>query len=69
LELADLLAEKYRIYHFCEQIEQNELSFDYLLKNGKLKQRNAIKLLELKNYPPEVVKEAYSRVEKILKSV
>ena len=29
IELADLLAEEYELYHFCEQIEQNQLHFDY----------------------------------------
>jgi DNA mismatch repair ATPase MutS len=60
LELVDLLAGECRMYHFCEQIDQNELSFDYLLKTGKLNHRNAIRLLELQGYPPEVVAEAYT---------
>ena len=58
LELADLLTDEYELYHFCEQIELGRLHFDYLLKQGKLKHRNAIKLLELENYPEKVVAEA-----------
>ena len=58
LELADLLADEYELYHFCEQIENNRLHFDYLLKYGKLKHRNAIKLLELEGYPESVIAEA-----------
>ena len=65
IELADLLAEEYELYHFCEQIEQNRLYFDYLLKNGKLKHRNAIKLLELEGYPESVVAEANRIVGKL----
>jgi len=65
LELADLLAEEYELYHFCEQIEQNRLHFDYLLKQGKLKHRNAIKLLEIEGYPDSVIAEANAIVGKI----
>ena len=58
IELADLLSEEYELYHFCEQIEQNRLHFDYLLKHGKLRHRNAIKLLEIEGYPESVIVEA-----------
>jgi hypothetical protein len=59
LELADLLAKEYRMYHFCELIDQDELTFDYLLKSGKLKHPNAIRLLEIQGYPQEVITDAY----------
>ena len=58
IELADLLSGEYELYHFCEQIQQNRLYFDYLLKRGKLKHRNAIRLLELEGYPESVIAEA-----------
>ncbi|MDR2900582.1 MAG: hypothetical protein LBV20_03560 [Treponema sp.] len=58
IELADLLAGEYELYHFCEQIETDRLYFDYLLKHGKLKYRNAIRLLEIEGYPPSVIAEA-----------
>jgi len=64
IELADLLAGEYDLYHFCEQIEQNQLYFDYLLKQGKLKNHNAIRLLEVVGYPEDVVSEAISITEK-----
>jgi len=64
IELADLLAGEYDLYHFCEQIEQNRLYFDYLIKQGKLKNRNAIRLLEIEGYPESVVSEALSITEK-----
>ena len=66
IELADLLADEYELYHFCEQIEQNYLHFDYLLKRGKLKHRNAIKLLEIEGYPKNVIAEANTIVEKFI---
>ena len=65
LELADLLAGEYELYHFCEQIQQNRLYFDYLLKHGKLKHRNAIRLLEMEGYPEKVVAEAYTIVGRL----
>jgi DNA mismatch repair ATPase MutS len=58
IKLAELLAEEYELYHFCEQIEQNQLHFDYLLKQGKLRHRNAIRLLEIEGYPENVISEA-----------
>ena len=66
IELADLLAVEYDLYHFCEQIEQNQLYFDYLIKQGKLKNRNAIRLLEIEGYPESVISEAISITEKIV---
>jgi DNA mismatch repair ATPase MutS len=65
LELADLLSEEYELYHFCEQLDQGQLHFDYLLKHGKLKHRNAIKLLELEGYPINVIEEANIIVKRL----
>jgi len=39
-------------------VESKELHFDHKLKFGPLTTRNAIKLLELANYPKEVIDEA-----------
>ena len=59
IELTDLLVkENYDLYHFSEQIKNNNLVFDYQLKPGKLKTRNAIKILELYNYPSVIIKDA-----------
>ncbi|WP_439130925.1 MutS-related protein [Polaribacter sp.] len=59
IELTALLQkENYELYHFSEHINNNELIFDHKLKSGKLKTRNAIKILEIYNYPKEVVKNA-----------
>ncbi len=51
IELADMLAREYDLYHFTETIEAGQLHFDFALKAGPLKTRNAIKILELSNYP------------------
>lgn len=64
IELADLLAGTYELYNFSETIENDTLSFDYKLKPGKLTRRNAIRILELCRYPPEVIDQAYRIADK-----
>lgn len=58
IELSDMLESQYDLYHFTETIENGELYFDHKIKSGQLKTRNAIKLLELANYPKEIIDEA-----------
>jgi DNA mismatch repair ATPase MutS len=58
IELADMLKGEYDLYHFTETIENHELHFDHKIKSGQVKTRNAIKLLELSNYPAEIISEA-----------
>jgi DNA mismatch repair ATPase MutS len=58
IELADLLESEYDLYHFTEIVESNELRFDHSIKPGQLKTRNAIKILELSNFPTDLVSEA-----------
>ncbi|WP_194972459.1 MutS-related protein [Aquiflexum lacus] len=58
IELVDLLAQEYDLYHFTETVENKALHFDHTIKSGQLKTRNAIKILELSNYPADVIKEA-----------
>ena len=58
IELADMLANEYDLYHFTETVENNELHFDHRIKTGQLRTRNAIKILELSNYPADVIREA-----------
>ena len=58
IELADMLKDEYDLYHFTETIENEELHFDHRIKAGPLRTRNAIKLLELSNYPAGIINEA-----------
>ena len=59
IELTELLVnDGYELFHFSEKIEKNELLFDHKLKKGKLKTRNAIKILELYGYPKEIIFDA-----------
>jgi len=65
-ELSDMLKENYDFYYFSEEVDsQNGLKFDYKLKKGISKTRNAIKLLEYVGYPKEIVENAYKRVERM----
>jgi len=58
IELTDMLSDEYELYHFSEVVDEKTIGFDYKLKEGKLKNRNAIRILEINNYPKEVVSEA-----------
>ncbi len=58
IELADLLKHEYQLYHFSEKVDHKTVAFDYRLKEGKLKNRNAIRILEINNYPEDIIKEA-----------
>jgi hypothetical protein len=58
IELADMLDNEYDLYHFTELVENNELHFDHSIKAGQLRTRNAIKILELSNYPADIIREA-----------
>jgi DNA mismatch repair ATPase MutS len=58
IELAEMLKNEYDLYHFTETIESDELYFDHKIKSGQLRTRNAIRLLELANYPIDITREA-----------
>jgi ABC-type Na+ transport system ATPase subunit NatA len=58
VELAELLVEGYDLYHFCEQVDGCHIDFDYKIKHGVLKTRNAIRILEMNGYPASVVEDA-----------
>ena len=58
IELADLLKDEYELYHFSEIVDQKTVDFDYKLKEGKLKDRNAIRILQINDYPEDIIREA-----------
>jgi len=59
IELTTLLAkEHYKLYHFSEAIEKDNLFFDHKIKEGKLTTRNAIRILDIYEYPAEIIKDA-----------
>lgn len=65
IELADMLRDSYQLYHFSEKVDHQTVDFDYKIKPGKLRNRNAIKILEINNYPPEIINEAIA-ISKVL---
>jgi hypothetical protein len=59
IELADLLGnDNFTLYHFSENISADNLVFDHKIKSGKLQKRNAIKILDLYNYPKSIIIDA-----------
>ncbi len=59
IELADLLKNEFDLYHFSEKVNNKTVDFDYKLKDGKLTNRNAIRILQINNYPENIIEEAY----------
>lgn len=58
IELADLLDSEYELHHFSEIVDHKTVDFDYKLKDGRLKNRNAIKILQINSYPENLIREA-----------
>jgi DNA mismatch repair ATPase MutS len=58
LELAELLGDDYAIYSFEELVNDKRLVFDYKIKEGLLKNKNGIAILQSLGYPDSVVKDA-----------
>ena len=58
IELAELLKDEYVLYHFSEKVDHKTVDFDYKLKEGKLKNRNAIRILQINDYPDDIINEA-----------
>lgn len=63
-ELTDLCSNSHNFYHFSEKVDDKKgLSFDYKIKEGTLKTRNAIKLLKYIGYPDEIIDDANRELE------
>lgn len=58
IELTEIAGEVYTNYHFRESIENGEVLFDYKIHDGPSQTRNAIKLLEILDYPESVTARA-----------
>jgi len=65
IELQDLLCSTFKMFHFSEQVEDGKYFFDYRLQHGVCSSGNAIKLLEIMNYPQSITNEAKQIVKKI----
>ena len=65
IELQYLL-KNFSMYHFSEQVENDKFFFDYKIKEGPCTSGNAIKLLELMDYPNTITTEASEMAKKLL---
>ena len=57
--MIELLEEGFERGYFYEREQEGELKFDYKFKIGKNYLTNAIRILELNNYPQEIIDDAY----------
>lgn len=58
LELAKMLSTEFDLYHFTETIEDEQLHFDHKIKHGPLTSTNAIRILEIAEFPKEIILQA-----------
>jgi DNA mismatch repair ATPase MutS len=64
LELTTLVSDRFDNYHFQEDIKENDIEFDYILRKGPCTSRNAIAILRYLGYPKEIFENANRQVEK-----
>lgn len=58
IELTKLLNGEYDNFHFCEQIQEKDIVFEYKIHEGAATSKNAIKLLEYVGFPEEIIEDA-----------
>ena len=58
MEITELLNDCYTNYHFSENIIDNNIYFDYKLKEGPSNTTNALKLLEIMDFDSEIINTA-----------
>ncbi|MBQ7863996.1 MAG: hypothetical protein IJ353_05980 [Lachnospiraceae bacterium] len=58
IELTYMLEHCFTNYHFEEQIFEDNITFDYQLKEGRATTQNAIALLGMLGYPEEIIEKA-----------
>ncbi len=68
IELTELLKDEFDNYHFEEDVKEGDVYFNYKLQSGRATTRNAIKLLELMGYAPEIIKKAAAQAEHFVES-
>lgn len=58
IELTRILENDVKNIHFSETFVQDDLEFDYQVKHGPSRTRNAIKLLEINGYDAQIIQKA-----------
>lgn len=66
IELTYLLKDSFENYHFTERIQDDDILFDYLLKEGRADSRNAIHLLSMIGFEKKLTESAKRRVDTFL---
>lgn len=66
IELQEMLQNTFSMCHFSEQVEDDKFFFDYKINQGPCTTGNAIKLLEIMQYPKTIVDEANSIAKNLL---
>ena len=69
IELTKILENDMTNYHFSEYIENDQVLFDYLIKEGPSTSRNAIKLLKVYGYDQELVDSAERMAREMMEGV
>lgn len=64
IELTEISESLYSNQHFREKIEDGRIIFDYKVHEGPSKTRNAIKLLDLLEFPSEIISAAENIADK-----
>ncbi len=68
IELTSLLNDSFGIYHFEGTVTDNDVHFDYLIKEGPATTRNAIQLLGVLGYDDNIVDNAQNLANSFLKT-
>lgn len=68
IELTHMLENEYSNYHFQEEIQENDILFNYELYRGRAVSRNAIKLLSIIGYDKEIIENAEQTATHFLKT-
>lgn len=68
IELTTLLENEYDNYHFEEEVVDGDVLFNYELREGKARTRNAIKLLSVMGYDREIIDKAENMAQNFIQS-
>ena len=66
MELTNMLNAEFDLFHFSETVDGSSIEFDYKMKSGIPKSRNAIRILELSDFPEIIISEAKTLAKKIV---
>lgn len=68
IELTHILENEFSNYHFQERISGKKIIFDYKLYKGRAVSKNAIRLLDMMNFPEKIIEDAELAAEEFEKS-